>query len=69
MTSRNRILTALILALVVAVAAWSKLRFVGREGYDAPQRWRVEEFSMPKAAPLPRVEARPEAAAPIPPAR
>jgi len=43
-------LTTLILVLVVAVAAWSKLRFVGREGYDAP-RWRVDEFSMPKAAP------------------
>ena len=69
MTSQTRILTGLILVLVVAVAAWSKLRFVGREGYDAPQRWRVEEFSMPKAAPLPRVEDAPAAAAHLAPAR
>jgi hypothetical protein len=69
MTSRNRTLFTLILVLVVAVAAWSKLRFVGREGYDAPQRWRVEEFSMPKAAPLPTVEVTPAATVSIPPAR
>lgn len=63
MTSRKGILTTLILVLVAAVAAWSKLRFVGQDGYDAPQRWRVEEFAMPKAAPVPTVQTAPEGAA------
>jgi hypothetical protein len=42
--TRNGIVTVLILTLVVGVAAWSKLRFVGREGYHDPQRWRVEDY-------------------------
>jgi hypothetical protein len=66
MTSRRGILTALILVLVAGVAAWSKLRFVGQEGYDAPQRWRAEEFVMPKAAPVPKAEAAPEGALRLP---
>jgi hypothetical protein len=63
MTSRKGILTILILVLVAAVAAWSKLRFVGREGYDAPQRWRAEEFAMPEGRPIPAPQgaARPAA--------
>jgi hypothetical protein len=63
MTSRNGILTALILVLVAGMAAWSKLRFVGQEGYDAPQRWRVEQYAMPKAAPVTGPEAAAEGAA------
>ncbi len=63
MTSRKGILTTLILVLVAAVAAWSKLRFVGQDGYDAPQRWRVEEFAIPKAAPVPTAQTAPEGAA------
>ena len=63
MTSRKGILTALILVLVAGVAAWSKLRFVGQEGYDAPQRWRADEFAMPKAKPTPATQAAPEGAA------
>lgn len=43
MNQRAR-LSLLILILVVSVAAWSKLRFVGREGYDEPQRWRVQDY-------------------------
>jgi len=42
--TRNAVVTVLILTLVVGVAAWSKLRFVGREGYHDPQRWRVEDY-------------------------
>ena len=42
--TRNGVVTVLILTLVVGVAAWSKLRFVGREGYHDPQRWRVEDY-------------------------
>ena len=60
MTSRRGILTALILVLVAGVAAWSKLRFVGREGYDAPQRWRADAFAMPKAVPTPTTQTVPE---------
>jgi hypothetical protein len=39
------------------------LRFVGQEGYDAPQRWRVEQYAMPKAAPVTGPEAAAEGAA------
>jgi hypothetical protein len=42
--TRNSVVTVLILTLVVGVAAWSKLRFVGREGYHDPQRWRVQDY-------------------------
>jgi hypothetical protein len=42
--TRKAVLSLLILTLVVVVAAWSKLRFVGREGYDEPQRWRVQDY-------------------------
>lgn len=41
--TRRATLTLLILTLVVGVAAWSKLRFVGREGYHDAQRWRVQD--------------------------
>jgi hypothetical protein len=42
--TRKATLTLLILTLVVGVAAWSKLRFVGREGYHDAQRWRVQDY-------------------------
>lgn len=42
--TRNGVVTVLILTIVVGVAAWSKLRFVEREGYHDPQRWRVEDY-------------------------
>ena len=45
--TRNATITVLILALVGGVAAWSKLRFIDGERYDAPQRWRLEEYPMP----------------------
>jgi hypothetical protein len=45
--TRTGVVTLLILTLVVGIAAWSKLRFVGRDGYDDPQRWRVEEYPEP----------------------
>lgn len=33
-----------ILVAVVGIAAWSKLRYVDREGYDNPTRWKVSEY-------------------------
>ena len=42
--TRKATVTILILTLVVGVAAWSKLRFVGREGYHDAQRWRVQDY-------------------------
>ena len=42
MTSRKSIFVVTILALIVAVSAWSKLRFVDDDDF-APQRWKVSE--------------------------
>jgi hypothetical protein len=39
---RAIILTVLILAGVVGLAAWSRLRYADREGFDAPQRWKLD---------------------------
>jgi len=51
-------LTTLILVLVVAVAAWSKLRFVAREGYDAPLAGR-RVFHAQGRPPCPRSRSHP----------
>jgi hypothetical protein len=45
--TRRAVSTVLILTLVVGVAAWSKLRFVGQEGYHDAQRWRVQDYPAP----------------------
>lgn len=45
--TRDATITLLILSLVGGIAAWSKLRFIDGERYDAPQRWRLEEYPMP----------------------
>lgn len=42
MVTRKSLGVIAILTLVVAVAAWSKLRFVEAEDH-APQRWKLEE--------------------------
>jgi hypothetical protein len=42
MISGKSLAVAAILALIVAAAAWSKLRFLDPEDY-APQRWKVED--------------------------
>jgi len=42
MITRNVLIVFFILALVVIVAAWSKLRFVDDEDFK-PQRWRLED--------------------------
>ena len=33
----------LILVAVVTIAAWSRLRYADREGYDSPGRWKIDE--------------------------
>jgi hypothetical protein len=43
MITPTRMAVLLILILVVALAFWSKLRFVD-ESADAPQRWKVDEY-------------------------
>ncbi len=43
MTRQQGALAVVIIVAVVAMAAWSKLRFTDREGYDAPQRWKLDE--------------------------
>jgi len=43
MNRRTAVITLSILILVVVIAAWSKLRYVGRDGYDAPQRVPIAE--------------------------
>jgi len=43
MNRRTAVITLSILILVVVIAAWSKLRYVGRDGYDDPQRWPITE--------------------------
>jgi hypothetical protein len=49
--TRNAIITTVILVLIGGIAAWSKLRFIDGEAYDAPQRWRVEDYPMPGVHP------------------
>ncbi len=43
MNPRNGIVVAVILALVVIVVAWSKLRYAGSESFEQPQRWKEGE--------------------------
>ncbi len=43
MKGRNLRITVFILIIVVGVAAWSRLRYVDREGYDQPLRWKLNE--------------------------
>ena len=43
MLKRNGWATVLILVVVVTLAAWSRLRYSDREGYDKPGRWKVDE--------------------------
>ena len=43
MITPTRVGVLLILLLIVALASWSKLRFVD-ENAEEPQRWRVEEY-------------------------
>jgi len=38
------VVSIVILIAVIGIAAWSKLRFAGHEGFDAPQRWRIEDY-------------------------
>ena len=42
MNRRPGLITLAILILVIVIAAWSKLRYL-REGYDEPQRWKINE--------------------------
>jgi len=44
MTSRQIIVSVFIIAMVATIAAWSRLRYVGQEGYDAPLRWKASEY-------------------------
>jgi hypothetical protein len=41
----NAPIVMFILVLIVAVAAWSKLRYASSPAFDEPQRWRVDQFS------------------------
>ena len=43
MNRRTAMITLFILILVVVIAAWSRLRYVGQDGYDNPQRWPIGE--------------------------
>jgi hypothetical protein len=43
MSRREGLIAALILVLVFSIAAWPRLRYVDREGYDETQRWTPEE--------------------------
>lgn len=43
MTRRQGIVAAVIVVAVVLMAIWSKLRFTDREGYNSPQRWKLDE--------------------------
>lgn len=42
MSTRNHVIVGLIILIVFAVAAWSKLRFIDEEDHGA-QRWRLDE--------------------------
>ena len=43
MKGRDLRIAVFILVIVVGVAAWSRLRYVDREGYDQPLRWKLNE--------------------------
>jgi hypothetical protein len=43
MVTPSRVFAVLLLVLIVAVAAWSKLRFLDEESFK-PQRIRIEDF-------------------------
>ncbi|MEA3277786.1 MAG: hypothetical protein U9Q81_21400 [Pseudomonadota bacterium] len=43
MTNRKGLAALLIITVVVAIAVWSRLRHTDQEGYDEPQRWRINE--------------------------
>ncbi len=43
MKGRDLRIAVFILVIVVGVAAWSRLRYVGQDGYDQPLRWRTDE--------------------------
>ncbi len=43
MSKRNALITFLLVALIIGIAAWSRLRYVDQEGYDEPQRVRADE--------------------------
>ena len=51
-----RVAVALIICLVIALASWSKLRFVD-ETADEPQRWRVDEHPRLPSQPLPQQQS------------
>lgn len=38
-----RLIVLIILVLILAFSAWSKLRFIDEDS-DKPQRWRLEEY-------------------------
>jgi hypothetical protein len=44
MITRVRLIVLVILAMILLVSAWSKLRFLDEDS-DQPQRWRVEDYS------------------------
>jgi len=44
MANRKLVVSVFIIAMVATIAAWSKLRYVGQEGYDAPLRWKANEY-------------------------
>ena len=46
MNRREGLIAALILILVFSIAAWSRLRYVDRDGYDQPQRWTPDEHPL-----------------------
>ena len=43
MLTPRRLKIALLLVLIIALTAWSKLRLIG-PGDHEPQRWRVDEY-------------------------
>jgi hypothetical protein len=51
MLTPPRVAVVLIITLVVALAFWSKLRFVD-ENEDAPQRWRIDEHPRLSVQPI-----------------
>jgi hypothetical protein len=43
MKGRDFRITVFILVIVVGIAFWSRLRYMDREGYDQPLRWKLDE--------------------------
>jgi hypothetical protein len=43
MKGRDLRIVVFILVLVVGAAFWSRLRYMDREGYDQPLRWKLGE--------------------------